>query len=676
MTIFLIYSILVALTLLLIPIVHVRLKGIITLSVVFINAILSGIVVFPVLLGENLEIIFSGTLITGEIPIRIDALSAWFILIINFTIVTGAIYGLNYMKTYKNQTANISIHCIAYLLMQMSLIGICVIQNSLVFLFAWETMAFSSFLLIIFEHHKHATLKAGINFLIQSHVSILFLTVAFIWVYYRTDSYDFNSIILFSENYPTIISFGLYLFFFIGFAIKAGFVPFHTWLPYAHPASPSHISGVMSGVIIKIGIFGILRMLLLIHTDFTVLGSVILIFSVISGVYGVMLAIIQHNIKTLLAYHSIENIGIIGIGIGLGTIGIGESNSTLVLLGFGGGLLHVLNHSLFKSLLFYAAGNVYQATHTLDIEKLGGLIKSMPHTAILFLIAALAICGLPPFNGFVSEFLIYSGLFNGIENKALLNVFIFLFSILGLVLIGGLALLCFTKAFGIIFLGTARHHFHDTVKEAENGKLVPMYLIALFIITIGIFPQFFIHLLNKPIQLFTNKINQPTELISTFQLYETMQYIGLCALGFMVLTLFIFWLRAKITAKKSKIIATTWGCGYTGNPEKMQYTASSFIRSYRKLIEPLLLIKKHKIELIGVFPKNGAHKTHPLDKMEEWLITIPLKKLYFIFGKFRFIQNGNAQLYVLYGAIFITLIIATPFLYNALLKLIEFINLI
>ena len=676
MTIFFIYSILVALTLFFIPFLSASLKGIITLSVVILNAILSGVIVVPILLGENLELIFSGTPITGAIPIRIDALSAWFILVINFTIVTGAIYGLNYMKAYRKQTANISIHCIAYLLMQVSLMGICVIQNSLVFLFAWETMAFSSFILVIFEHYKHATLKAGINFLIQSHVSILFLTVAFIWVYNHTNSFDFNTITQFSTNSPSIISFGLFLFFFIGFAIKAGFVPFHTWLPYAHPVAPAHISGIMSGVIIKIGIFGILRMMLLINTNFTVLGSVILIFSVISGVYGVMLAIIQHNLKTLLAYHSIENIGIIGMGIGLGAIGIGENNPTMVLLGFGGGMLHVLNHSLFKSLLFFGAGNVYQATHTLNIEKLGGLIKSMPHTSILFLIAALAICGLPPFNGFISEFLIYTGLFNGIEDNILLNVFIFLFTILGLVLIGGLALLCFTKAFGIIFLGNARHQFHETVKESEKGMLIPMYIIAFLMITIGIFPQFFIHLLDNPIQLFTNKIDHPNLLINYIQLFETMQYIGLCALGFIVLGVSIFWIKVKITAKKPKIIATTWGCGYIGNSVKTQYTASSFIRTYRKLIEPLLLIKKHKTELTGIFPDNGKHKTHPLDKMEEWLIALPLRRLYFIFGKFRFIQNGNAQFYVLYGALFILLIIALPMVYNTFVKLIEFIKLI
>ncbi|NCT19491.1 MAG: NADH-quinone oxidoreductase subunit E, partial [Flavobacteriia bacterium] len=206
----------------------------------------------------------------------IDALSGWFILLINFTLVTGALYGLHYMKAYREQTSNISLHCLTYLLMQISLIAICIIQHSLIFLFAWEIMTLSCFILIIFEYQKQATLKAGITFLIQSHVGVLFLTLAFIWVYYRAGSYDFEAIRQFSTTFPSVVSLGLFFTFFIGFAIKAGFVPFHTWLPYAHPASPSHISGVMSGVIIKIGIFGILRMLQLIQTDYLVLGYFIL----------------------------------------------------------------------------------------------------------------------------------------------------------------------------------------------------------------------------------------------------------------------------------------------------------------------------------------------------------------------------------------------------------------
>jgi formate hydrogenlyase subunit 3/multisubunit Na+/H+ antiporter MnhD subunit len=668
------YMAILAASLLVIPFLKVTWKGIITFSLVLFSAIWSGYLALPALLGEKLEFVFQGSIVTGEIPIRIDALSAWFILLINFTMITGALYGLHYMKAYRKQTSNLTLHCIAYLLVQTSLTAICAVQNSLVFLFAWEIMTISTFVLVIFEYYKQDTLKAGINFLIQSHAGVLLLTLGFIWVYYRTGSYDFNAISQFSETYPHIVSLGLFFCFFTGFAVKAGFVPFHTWLPYAHPAAPSHISGVMSGVIIKIGIFGILRMLQFIQTDYLVLGYIILVFSVISGVYGVMLAILQHNLKKLLAYHSIENIGIIGIGIGLGTLGLGQQNNTLILLGFGGALLHVLNHSLFKSLLFYSAGNVYQTTPTMNIEHFGGLVKQMPHTAILFLIGALAICGLPPFNGFVSEFLIYSGLFDGMESKEMLNLVVLLFSVFGMVLIGGLALLCFTKAFGAMFLGNSRHQFHSEIKESGIGKLVPMYMSASFIVAIGLFPQFFFRLMGEPLKLYSNKIIISGDVTSAVSIAETMQHIGFGALGFIVLGLMIFFIRRKVTAQKPKSNLTTWGCGYVGETEKMQYTASSFIRSYRKLAEPMLSIQKRKIEIEGIFPVYGRHETHPHDKIEEWLIDKPWSLMKLFFGKFRFLQNGNPQFYVLYGAVFIALIIGFPVITETIKKIIYFLN--
>lgn len=668
------YIAILVIALLVIPFLKVKWKGIMTLFVVIFSAILSGYIAFPALLGKKLAFIFEGSIITGEIPIRIDALSAWFILLINFTMITGAMYGLHYMKAYKKQTANITLHCLAYLLVQTSLSAICVIQNSLVFLFVWEIMTISCFVLIIFEYYKQDTLKAGINFLIQSHAGVLLLTLGFIWVYYRTGSYDFNAINQFSTIYPPVVSLGLFFCFFFGFAVKSGFVPFHTWLPYAHPASPSHISGVMSGVIIKIGIFGILRMLQLIQTDYIVLGYFILIFSVISGVYGVMLAILQHNLKKLLAYHSIENIGIIGVGIGLGTLGMGQQNSTLILLGFGGALLHVLNHSLFKSLLFYGAGNVYQTTHTMNIEHLGGLVKQMPQTTILFLVAALAICGLPPFNGFISEFLIYSGLFDGMASKEMLNLVVLLFSVFGMVLIGGLAILCFTKAFGAIFLGNPRHHFPSEPKESGKGKLVPMYMAATFMVAIGLFPKFFFSLMREPIKLYSDKINITGDFTRAISITETMQTIGFSAIGFIALGLLIFFIRKTVTAQKPKPILATWGCGYVGETEKMQYTASSFIRSYRKLAEPVLSIQKKKIEIDGIFPVIGKHETLPHDKIEEWLIDKPWNLMKNFFSKFRFLQNGNPQFYVLYGAIFIAFIIGFPTIAEAIKKIIYFLN--
>lgn len=673
MTITAVFILIILSATVLIPFVPVQWKGIITVVTVAVIATLSSVVAFRALSGESYEYLFRGSLITGKIPVRIDALSGWFILVINFTCITGAFYGLAYMKPYRMQKANLSLHWICFILIHASLISICSLQNAIAFLIAWEIMALSSFILIIFEHHKNETLHAGINFLIQSHICIMFLTLGFIWVALKMNSYDFTAITLFSTTHPAVTGVALFLCFFFGFAIKAGFVPFHTWLPYAHPAAPTHVSGVMSGVIIKIGIYGIMRMLFAIKSDYLWIGYIILFFSIVSGVYGVMLAIIQHNLKKLLAYHSIENIGIIGMGIGLGCIGIGKGNHLLTELGFAGALLHTLNHSLFKSLLFYGAGNVYQATHTMDIEKLGGLGKRMPHTSFLFLIAALAICGLPPFNGFVSEFLIYSGLFTGLHgsDKTLLSFIVF--SLFALALIGGLAMLCFTKAFGTVFSGTERYRFHHRPEEAGYGKTIPMYAVVLFIMAIGLFPKMFINALSKAVDLFTHESllnNQP----GMHPVTNALSMIGTGAMFFLLLIALLYFIRKLLTIHKPIYFDATWGCGYPAPTAKMQYSASSFVRAYRKLAEPFLSIHKKKREVSGVFPKKGGQETHPYDKSEEWFIDYPLLLLKTFINRFTFLQNGNLQFYILYGMAFIWLMLGIPFIYGYIKSLVNFLN--
>jgi hydrogenase-4 component B len=647
-------------------------RGVVALSVITIQVILSSIMAVSVFIQGPFEYTYPGSLVTGLIPVRVDYLSAWFILIISFTFLTGAWYGVQYMKQYIKLVDDLTLHIIAFILVYTALIDICLVQNSIVFLVIWEIMALGSFIVIIFEHHKAETIKAGINFLIQSHICVLFLTFAFLWVKVKTGSFDFVAITLYTTTHPVIAGLGLFIFFFIGFGIKAGFVPFHTWLPLAHPAAPAHISGIMSGVIIKIGIYGILRILLLIKTDMVTIGYFLLFISTITGIYGVMLAIVQHNLKKLLAYHSIENIGIIGIGIGLGCLGLGYNNQILVITGFGGALLHTLNHSLFKSLLFYCAGNVYQAKHTMDIETLGGLLKEMPRTAYLFLIGSLAICGLPPFNGFVSEFIIYSGLFNGLlSNHFLFNLFL-LFILLGLVLIGGLALICFTKAFGIVFLGSPRVKNEAQLKE-KPFKIVPMYFTALGIVLIGLFPVFLSPLLLKIIHLYQISVNEMVE-IQLDKIFNGITLVGWYSLGFLLLTGFFFLLRHLITRRRKNLDELTWSCGYTGETVKMQYTASSFIRSYRKLAEPILSIKKIKLDAHGLFPDRVKQETRSGDKLEKWLIDNPIYLIKKILGRFVFLQNGNIQAYILYGFVFIGIAILLPMFLDKIARFVYFLN--
>jgi len=658
---------------LLIPFLKVNAKGIMTFALLLINALLSGYFAIQSLLGEAMIFTLPGSYITGLIPIRIDALSGWFMLIINLIFVTGGFYALFYMKAYREQRNNLTLHSISFLIQHAAMISICVIQNSLAFLIAWEIMAIASFLVIIFDHEHIATIKAGINYLIQAHFSILFLMLGFIWVASKTGSYDFQAITSYTASIPGSASLMLFIFFFIGFAIKAGFVPFHTWLPYAHPAAPSHVSGIMSGVIIKIGIFGILRMLLVVKTDFISVGYIILLISTISGLYGVMLAIVQHNLKKLLAYHSIENIGIIGMGIGLGCVGVGTGNQVLATLGFAGALLHTLNHALFKSLLFYAAGNVYQATHTMDIERLGGIIKKMPQTAFLFLIAAIAICGIPPFNGFVSEFIIYTGFYKWLSDTTLVSLIAAIFAIMGLVLIGGLALLCFTKAFGVVFLGTERSPLPDSCREVPFLQLLPMYLLAAIIILIGLFPIAFINLLGKPVSLLTGTIALP---LDAFQLnaFSALQPISRASWLLVLLIAGIYAIRKFALSHRKIETGTTWGCGYIAPTSKIQYTAGSFVRTYSKLFAPFLLIGKHEEEVHGIFPAEAKYHTHPYDKLEKWLIDSPLKMDKLFMGRFVFLNNGKLQMYILYGVLFILAVMSIPILYQTMQSFIEFLN--
>jgi len=659
------------LTIGLIPFISSKQKGIVTLMGTILISAISSVPAIYALSGNSTELLFQGTLVTGAIPVRIDSLSGWFILTINFTYITSMVYGIGYMKVYASQTSNLSMHWIAYLISHSALIAVCSLQNSIAFLFAWEFMALSTFTLVIFEHQKQQIIKAGINYIIQAHVSILFLTLGFIWVYYKTHSFDFMAIGLFSTNQVMLGSLILFMVFFVGFAIKAGFVPFHTWLPHAHPAAPSHVSAAMSGVIIKIGIYGILRMVLLIHTNYTLIGYFILVISVITGIYGVILAIIQHNLKKLLAYHSIENIGIIGIGIGMGCIGLGSDNQILALLGFGGALLHTLNHSLFKSLLFFGAGNIYQSTHTMNLEQLGGIGKRMPRTALLFLIASLAICGLPPFNGFVSEFIIYSGLFNGMHGIPLTGLFFMIFSVFGLALIGGLAILCFTKAFGSIFLGHPRRRLKEVPLESGLIKIAPMMVVALFMLVIGLFPSFFVKVLSLPTHLLSGSIIANSNQIANFEL-QTIPRIGMASLMFLVIFAVLYFVRKQRTSTLPQASCQTWGCGYVGSTGKMQYTASSFVRFFRKLAEPILSIRTFKQEINHVFPERAGYETHPKDKAEEWFVYYPIRQFKHFLNWFSFLQSGNPQRYVLYEVIFILLIIGIPLVYNFLVSLFQF----
>jgi len=599
----------------------------------------------------------SDTLIRAFMPfmgstlfIEIDKLSAFFILVVNFTVLTGIIYAKGYLRPYfitKNK-AEMALHFFSFLWLQISMLLVLMFRDALAFLIAWELMALSSFFLVIFESEKKDTIKIGIQYLIQMHIGLVFIMSAFIWAYVQTGAaFSFDGLnIYFASHNP----FGLFFLFFVGFGIKAGFIPLHSWLPHAHPAAPSHVSGVMSGVMIKMGIYGILRVLTYIHHDLFYIGLLILTISLISGVLGVILAIVQHDVKKLLAYHSIENIGIIGIGIGLGVIGLAVNIPAMTVLGFAGAILHILNHSLFKSLLFYTAGSVYQQTHTRNIELLGGLIKKMPKTALFFLLGALAICGLPPFNGFISEFLIYSGIFKSLQPGDLFTDVILLISFTGLAIIGGLAIFCFTKVFSIIFLGSPRSNKTEHATEVENTMITPNFLIGFMIIAVGFFPALFMGPLANVVGLFSNDAASIQQMIPVLNNISISSGIFIALIG--VIWILRAWQQKKQTVKHD----ATWGCAYTGaNPALHQYTATSFADNIVQLVNPVVNVKKefNGFDEKEVFPEERAFKTHSSDTIEDNLIIKPTGKILAWLKEIAVFQTGKIQHYLLYALVFL-----------------------
>ena len=601
------------------------------------------------LLYQNVELTIRFGNFAGDVLLKLDGLSSWFILIINFTVLTGFFYGSAYLKSYLLSRAKRSMHWILFLFFHLSMLYVCMIQNGLAFLVVWEIMSLTSMMLVLFDHENPKTFKAAINYFVQMHIGVTLLTIGFIWVYHQTGSFSFSSI---HTYFQTNQNLWLFLLFFTGFGIKAGFIPFHSWLPHAHPAAPAHVSGVMSGVIVKLGIYGILRMITFLEADFLLLGEIILTLSILTGIYGILNAAVHRDFKRMLAYCTIENIGIIGIGIGIGLMGIGNDNPLMYYLGFGGALLHVLNHSLFKSLLFYSAGSIYQQSHTQNMENLGGLIKSMPKTAVVFLVGALAIGGLPPFNGFVSEFLIYKGLVAGVNNDNISQIILFVLTLAGLSIVGGLSLLTFSKSFGTIFLGQPRTILTHQPQEVSKLMLFPQYAIIVVMLSIAFFPQVYLKTVGNIMTMMHPLQSDPSILSDIFTTSARISLYSILLVGVIAIT----WLvRTSLLKNRNLKIDATWGCGYVAPNHRLQYTGKSFSKPLGKIFNVLLIEKKQYEELKQgeIFPSKKTYGSHYQDLFEEKLIQPITDWMVNSANYFSFIQNGRIQSYVLYGIVFV-----------------------
>ncbi|MDA3811489.1 MAG: proton-conducting transporter membrane subunit [Spirochaetaceae bacterium] len=583
----------------------------------------------------------------------IDTLSAFFLVPIFLIGSLGSIFGLGYWSQKNNKPKAAMIHIFSGILMAgMALLVIS--KHALSFLFGWEAMALAAFFLMSAEDEQEECRKSSLIYLMATHLGTLVLFGMFLLWRSATGSFDF---IPMQGGTASVLTINILFFLsFIGFGLKAGIMPLHFWLPGAHANAPSHISALLSGVMLKMGIYGIIRMLSLFPAPPPLWGGIILIAGAVSGLLGVIFALAQHDLKRLLAYHSVENIGIILLGLGLAMLGRSYHHPMWIILGMAGCLLHVWNHSLFKSLLFLGSGSVLFRTHTRQIDKLGGLAKHMPWTAGLFLIGAVAISGLPPLNGFISEFFIYLGLFQTLtipEN----SVSIAIIAAPVLAMIGALAVACFVKIYGSVFLGFPRSDIPENTKEVPLSMILPMMILAVLCLFLGLAPAIVVPILDKVIAPWlpaASALNNTVSLASLVP-FSSLQFISISLISiFSIMALWMF-----IFKKKNTKTAGTWDCGYADPGPRMQYTASSFAQSLILLFSRILKPKTHDPEIRTTFPTESFMNSH----VDEITLDRTLIPGFLFFRKtlkwfYRF-QQGRTQNYLFYILVAVVIMLST-----------------
>jgi hydrogenase-4 component B len=592
----------------------------------------------------------AGPLADWTFHFRIDPLSAFFLLPIFLLGGASSIYGLGYWPQLEHARNGRRLGLFHGLLVA-GLAGVTLAADGITFLFAWEVMALSAFFLVSTEDHKPEARRAGWIYLIATHIGTLSLFALFAVLRSVIGSFELRRIA--PGEAGTGLQAGIFLIALLGFGLKAGAMPLHFWLPGAHAAAPSHVSAVLSGVLLKIGIYGLLRTATLLPNLPAMCGLLVLLIGVTSAVLGVVFALGQHDLKRLLAYHSIENIGIILIGLGLSMVGSATNHPTWMVLGLAGCLLHVWNHSLFKGLLFLAAGSIVHATHTREIDHLGGLAKRMPATTILFAAGAVAICGLPPLNGFVSELMIYLGLFGAAADGhgGLVGIAL---AAPALAMVGALAVACFVKAYGAVFLGTARTQVAAEAHESPASMIAPMAVLASLCILIGLFPLLVLPLLDRVLGTWPGLEGQR---ISALVPYEMISILAASLIG--VIAIGLIWVCRRSMPRQA---GPTWDCGYIQSRATVQYTSSSFAQMLVGMFRWVLRPVTHHQPPLGLFPKPSHFESHVPDIILDGTLVPLWSRAKEKISAFKSLQPGRVQQYLLYIliALFVLLLSLVP----------------
>lgn len=587
----------------------------------------------------------------------IDNISAFFIIVISILSIAVSIYSIDYTKHLKNAR----VFTFLYSLFVFSIYGVVISTNIFAFLVFWEGMSILSYFLVAFENNP-ASSKAGLIYAIMTHIGTAFIITSFLILSYWTNSMDLVTFKALSYKIPNNIKGLIFVFALVGFGFKAGIMPFHYWLPIAHPSAPSNISALMSGVMIKTGVYGIIRVCYEIlgqGSDWW--GILILSLGALSAILAIMQAVMEKDIKRLLAYSSIENIGIIFLGLGASMLFANYNMKTLSAISLLACFYHILNHSIFKGLLFMSAGSVLHSTGTKNMEKLGGLIKKMPKTALFFLIGSISICALPPFNGFVSEWILYQSLISGFYAPSnFVKIMTPLFAS-SLALTGAIAGTAFVKAFGISFLGKPRNSSADNAQESTLTMTVSMCFLAVLCLLLGIFPNIVISILTFPIFSLTGT------LVDSFTKGPFIMVSGSVSTPLIALTLIMFILMAVMFirvffGRKNVEFKESWDCGILSLNSRMQYTGTAFTKPLKIIFKQVYMPRRevkinYSVDKLFVSSMKYSGDIAPffrhyiLEPLFRWINNFA--------EKIKLLQSGGLHLYLAY--ILFTLVVLLIF---------------
>ncbi len=617
-------------------------------------------------LGLALRVFTTGVPFVLEIPgllsvadglvFRLDALGAIFLGLVGLVAIPCGIYGVGYSETYEGRYSLRLLGAMLNLfLLTMSLVPCA--ANVLTFLLMWEGMSITSYFLVVTETDEPDTILAGGWYLAMTHAGLALVLAAFLLLAAGATTTAFGDLRAAAAALSPAGRNVVFLLALLGFGSKAGIIPLHVWLPRAHPAAPSHVSALMSGVMIKLGVYGLLRVGLdLLGGGSPWWGGLVLGVGTVSALLGVLYALMEHDLKRLLAFHSVENIGIIFIGIGAGLLFQSYGLTALATLSVIAGLYHTINHACFKGLLFLGAGSVLHATGNRNMEALGGLVKRMPRTAFFFLVGACAISALPPLNGFASEWLVFQALLGGSAIPQAEVAVTMPIAVAMLALTSGLAAACFVKAFGITFLAIPRSLAAERAHESPVSMQVGMLMLAVACVGLGLGPFVIVPMLESSLASFRGF----TPTAPAFTLALPLQVSGplgqmstpLLAVGLALLLALVPLALRILGGDRLLRVGDTWGCGRIGQTPRMQYTATAFAEPLRRVFAELyrptrdLSIDFHPASKYFVQSIEYRSEIHPWFErvFYGWLVLVLRTAARWV-GR---IQGGSLHLYLLY----------------------------